>query len=70
MIPKICHQIYLGFDGPLESRPEFIQVVRFGNVSWLTTGYGGAGGMQTYRTDETISKEPARWSGCSRTSLR
>lgn len=31
------------------------KVVRFGNVSWLTTGYGGAGGMQTYRTDETIS---------------
>lgn len=25
MIPKICHQIYLGFDGTLESRPEFIQ---------------------------------------------
>lgn len=31
------------------------KVVRFGNVSWLTTGYGGAGGMQTYRTDDTIS---------------
>lgn len=31
------------------------KVVRFGNISWLTTGYGGAGGMQTYRTDETIS---------------
>lgn len=30
-------------------------VVRFGDISWNTTGYGGDGGMQTYRTPETIS---------------
>ena len=30
-------------------------VVRFGDVSWNTTGYGGDGGMQAYRTPDTIS---------------
>lgn len=30
-------------------------VVRFGDISWNTTGYGGDGGMQEYRTPETIS---------------
>ena len=32
------------------------KVVRFENVSWMTSGYGGEGGMQSYRTEVTISE--------------
>lgn len=35
-------------------------VVRFGDVTWDTVGYGGDGGMQSYRTPETIAEGARR----------